>query len=150
MCSTDNIMVWVRPKNRRPQTEWAVASRIIKCTIYCGSYQLMYYISTLLWEFKSCRLVDTGHYLLIKSSLVRFPDFPYGMYWLTAFSKSKWAGRGQDYLSLGWETILEGGLTTIWPTAWRCVKKTGILPHYYFPWNDLKFYIKKEEDKWTP
>ena len=24
------------------------------------------------------------------------------------------------------------------------------LKKIYFPWKDLKFYIKKEEDKWTP
>ena len=48
-----------------------------------------------------------------------------------------------NFLSLGWETILEGGGITSWPTAWRCGKETGILPHYYFLWKDL---IKKEED----
>ena len=24
------------------------------------------------------------------------------------------------------------------------------LPYDYFPWKDLKFYVKEEEDKWTP
>ena len=51
------------------------------------------------------------------------------------------------FLSLRWETILEGGWTTSRPTAWRCGKETEILPHY-FPWKELKLYIKKEEDKW--
>ena len=55
-----------------------------------------------------------------------------------------------NLLSSGWETILKGRWTTSWSTAWRCRKETGILPHYYFPWKDLKFYIKKEKDKWTP
>ena len=57
--------------------------------------------------------------------------------------------RSGQFLSLEWETILEGGWTTSWPKAWRCGKETGILPHY-FPWRDFKFYIKKEEDKWKP
>ena len=34
----------------------------------------------------------------------------------TAFSEGKWGGRGQgSFLFLGWETILEGGWTTIQP-----------------------------------
>ena len=34
--------------------------------------------------------------------------------------------------------------TKTWPTAWRCGKETGILPHYYFSWKDLKFTSWKE------
>ena len=45
------------------------------------------------------------------------------------------------------ETVLEGGWTTIWKTAWRCGKQMGILPHY-FPRKEFKFYIQKEEDMW--
>jgi len=45
------------------------------------------------------------------------------------------------------ETILEGWWTTNWLKAWRCGKETGIPLHYYFPWKDLKFYIKKERKK---
>ena len=49
-----------------------------------------------------------------------------------------------NFLPLGWETILEGGWTTSWPRRLRYGKETGI-PHYYFPWKDLKFYIKKKK-----
>ena len=28
----------------------------------------------------------------------------------------------------------------------RCEKETGILPHYHFPWKDLKFYIKTRSE----
>ena len=44
----------------------------------------------------------------------------------TVFPEGGWAGQG-NFLSLGWETIREGGWTTSWPTAWRCGKETGIL-----------------------
>ena len=27
-------------------------------------------------------------------------------------------------------------------------KEKGMLPHNYFPWKELRLYIKKEEDKW--
>jgi hypothetical protein len=58
--------------------------------------------------------------------------------------------RGQwNYLSLGWGISLEGIRATSWHAVWRRGKETGILPHY-FPWNYLKFYMKKEEHKWTP
>ena len=68
-----------------------------------------------------------------------------------AFLKGGWADKGQgNFMSLGWETILEGEWTTSWPMAWRCEKETGKPLHYYFPWKDLKFYIKEEEHKWTP
>ena len=43
-----------------------------------------------------------------------------------------------------------GEWITIWSTAWKFWKETEIRQHYYSPWNDLKFLIKKEEDKWTP
>ena len=66
----------------------------------------------------------------------------------TPFSEGGWASRGHgNLLSLRWETILEGRWTISWPTVWRCVKETGIITHCYFPWKDLKFYIKKEENK---
>ena len=29
----------------------------------------------------------------------------------------------------------------------KILKEPRILQHYYFPWDDVKFYIKKEEDK---
>ena len=49
---------------------------------------------------------------------------------------------------LGWETILESRRTTSWSTTWRCGYEIGILvlPHYCFPWKNLKFYISKEEN----
>ena len=66
------------------------------------------------------------------------------------FSEGGWAGRCHgNFLSLWREIFLEGGWTS-WPTAWRCRRETGILPHYYFSWKDLTFYIQKLEDKWTP
>ena len=69
----------------------------------------------------------------------------------TTFAEDGWADRGQgNILSLGWETIIEGEWTTSLPTAWRFGKETGILPDCNFPWKDLKFYIRKEEGKWTP
>jgi hypothetical protein len=37
-----------------------------------------------------------------------------------------------------WETILEYGWAKSWPKAWLCGKEMGILPHYYFPWMDLR------------
>ena len=42
----------------------------------------------------------------------------------TDFLEGEWAGRGQgNFLSLGWETILEGKWTTSWPTAWIIWKR---------------------------
>ena len=62
----------------------------------------------------------------------------------TAFSESGWADRDQDnFLFLGWETLLESSWTTSWPKAWGCGKETEILPHYYFPWKDLIILHKK-------
>ena len=58
-----------------------------------------------------------------------------------------WSGRGQgNFLSLGWEAILEDRWAISWPMAWRCGKETRILP-YYFPLKNKKFYIKKEVEK---
>ena len=60
-----------------------------------------------------------------------------------------WAGRGQDnFLSLGRETILEGGLTTLQGHDSMEMKRE----HYHiviFP-KYLKLNSKKEEDKRTP
>ena len=53
-------------------------------------------------------------------------------------------GRRQNNLSLGWEATLNADKLHVGQG-----KETGILPHYYFHWNDMKFYIKKEENKWT-
>ena len=64
---------------------------------------------------------------------------------------SGWAGKGQGNFFLGmmgnypWRRMNPN-----WSAAWRCGKETGILSHPYFPRKDLKYYIKKEEDKWTP
>ena len=64
-----------------------------------------------------------------------------------AFPEDGWPGRGQgNFLSFEWETILRDGWTPSWPTTLRH-GKTGILSHYYFPSKNLKYYIKKEEDK---
>jgi hypothetical protein len=55
-----------------------------------------------------------------------------------AFSEGGLVGRGQN--NLWWETALEIEWATSCPTAWRCGKELGILPHYYyyyFPWKDL-------------
>ena len=41
--------------------------------------------------------------------------------------------------------MFEGGWTTSWPTAWRCGKEAGKTT-ILFPWEDLKFYVKKGED----
>ena len=50
-----------------------------------------------------------------------------------AFQEGGWAGRGQgNFLSLGWETILEEGCAPSCTMAWRCGKETEILPYYYF------------------
>ena len=37
--------------------------------------------------------------------------------------------------------------TKSWPRHEYVERKTGILPHYCFPWKDLKLYVKKEEDE---
>ena len=43
----------------------------------------------------------------------------------------KWLKSYQFFVS-GWETVLEGRWTTCWPTAWRCGKKTGMLPYFSY------------------
>ena len=55
-------------------------------------------------------------------------------------------GRTQrNFLSLEWETILEGGRVTSWQKAWRYDRKEmGILPHYYLPWMDLGIMVLPE------
>ena len=64
----------------------------------------------------------------------------------TAFSEGGWADKRQDnYFSLGWKTMLEGGWTTSWSTAWRWGKETGILPHYYFPGKAWHFTSRKKK-----
>ena len=46
----------------------------------------------------------------------------------TTFSEGGWGCRDQDnFLSLGWETILKGVWTTSFPMTWRCGKKMGII-----------------------
>ena len=59
-----------------------------------------------------------------------------------------WKGQ-LKFLSLGWESILDGDCTTTRSTTQGCEKEAVILSHY-FPCKDFKFYIKKEEGNWTP
>ena len=69
----------------------------------------------------------------------------------TVFFEGGWTGRAQgNFMSIGWKAILEGRWTTSWPTAWICGRKRVMLTHYYFSWNNLTFYTKKEEDKCRP
>ena len=59
-------------------------------------------------------------------------------------SEGVWAGRGQgNFLFLGWETILEGGWTTSWPTAWRCGRKQEYYHIIIFPKRTWNFTLKK-------
>ena len=66
---------------------------------------------------------------------------------LTVFSEGRWEGRGQDFLflSLKADESLVGQNHEYAERKWK---------YYYFiifpAWKDLKFYIKKEEDKKTP
>ena len=60
-------------------------------------------------------------------------------------NEGRWAGRGQgNLLSLGWETILEGGWTTSGPTAWRCGRKWEYYHIIIFPERIWDFTSRKK------
>ena len=69
---------------------------------------------------------------------------------LTTFSESGWAGRGQgNVLSLRRELSLNTDESQV-DQLHEDVEKKGKYFKLLFSLKGLKFYIKKEQNKWTP
>ena len=94
----------------------------------CISLCIVHVLSCVIFRGDPCTLLTTG--LGRPSSCVHFQICgPYTF--LRPWHRVKWYKRKLIKYA-EWN----------WPTAWRCVRETGKLPNYYFPWKVLRFYIK--------